>query len=88
MMKSWVFIITGGFTNPYLTSDGGLPRRVHFCVPAHKNSNNKSVCLGRGFGLGKLVFRRVRSGAVVWLSSVCGVCVCVCVCVCLCVCVL
>jgi hypothetical protein len=44
----------GGFTNPYLTSDGGLPRRVHFCVPAYKNSNNKQSCLDKGFGLGKL----------------------------------
>jgi hypothetical protein len=41
------FITTGRFTNPDLTSDGGLPRRIHFCVTEHKNSNHKSVCLER-----------------------------------------
>ena len=76
------FSVTGGFTNPYLTSDGGLPRRVHFCCSAHKNSNNKHTCLDKGFGLGKLALGRVLGERV----CVClFMCVSVCLCVCLCV---
>jgi hypothetical protein len=77
----WVggwFIITGWFTNPDLTSDEGLPRRVHFCVSAHKNSNHKSVCLDREFNLGKLTLERLGGEMLVWLSSVWCVGVCVC----------
>ncbi len=72
MKVSGKFIITGGFTNPDLTSDGGLPRRVHFCVSAQKKSTNKHICLDKGFGLGKLALGRVLGESV---------CVCVCVCV-------
>ena len=31
--ESQGFSNTERFINPYLTSDGGLPRRVHFCAP-------------------------------------------------------
>ncbi len=72
--------MTRGLTNPDLTSDRGLARRVHFCVSAHRNSNDKRVWFGRGFGLGKFVFRKVWGERVVWFSVV-FVCVCVCVCV-------
>jgi hypothetical protein len=48
------FINMMGFTIPDSTSEG-LSRRVHFCVPAHKNRNHKSVCLERG-RFGKIGF--------------------------------
>ena len=60
--ESQGFNNTGRFTNPDLTSDGGLPRRVHFCVLAHKNSNHKSVCLERGLGLGKMALGIGKNG--------------------------
>jgi hypothetical protein len=75
-----------GFTNSYLTSDGGLPRRVHFCCSAHKNSNNKHTCLDKGFGLGKLALGRVLCERLCVFVCVC-VCLFMCVSVCLCVCV-
>jgi hypothetical protein len=77
-----------GFTNSYLTSDGGLPRRVHFCCSAHKNSNNKHTCLDKGFGLGKLALGRVLCERVCVFVCVCVfvyVCECVSLCVCVCV---
>jgi hypothetical protein len=45
-----VFIITDRLTNPALTSDDGLPRRVHVCAPAHKNMNKKTLCVETVFG--------------------------------------
>jgi hypothetical protein len=58
-------LLREGFTNPVLTSDGGLPSRIHFGVTAQKNSNNKNGCLDRGSGLGKLLCV---------VCVVCGVC--------------
>jgi hypothetical protein len=74
----------GWFSNPDLTSHGGLPRRVHFCVPAHDNSINKPVCLDWGLGLEKSDLERVLGVRVVRLSFVWCVCCVVLCCVVLC----
>ena len=71
-------LLLWGFINPDCTSDGGWPMRIHFCVPAHKNSNNKWACLEMGLGLGKLVC----------VIGVCGVCDYACCVCCMWVCVL
>jgi hypothetical protein len=60
----------GRFSNPDVTSDGRLPRRVHFYVSAHNNTNLKYTCLDREFNLGKLALGRLRSEILVWLFSV------------------
>jgi hypothetical protein len=83
------FTIPGGFTNQYLTSDGRLPRRVHFCVSAHKNSNNKHTCLDKGSDRKNWLWEgfwvRVCDCVCVWVWSG-SVCVSVCLCSVWCVC--
>ena len=59
----------------------------YMLVPAHKNSNNKSACLGRGLGLGNVISDVGWPRRVLCVCCLCRVWFVCCVCCVCCVCV-